>query len=140
LGAHVTIVGPPQLLPVGFEELGVRVETDLRRGLEGADVIQVLRMQKERQVHGEIASLWEYRQRWGITRQVLKEVANTAIVLHPGPQNRGVEIDSDVLDSMQAHTLDQVRYGVAVRMAALFRLIGGKDNGSELADSRRAAD
>ncbi|SMC07631.1 aspartate carbamoyltransferase [Sulfobacillus thermosulfidooxidans DSM 9293] len=125
LGARVSIVGPPSLLPSTYEELGVEVTTDLKEALEDADAIQVLRLQKERQSTGEIPSLWEYRLRWGITRKTLQYAKPDAVVLHPGPQNRGVEIDSDVLDSSRSYILQQVRNGVAVRMAALFRLLGG---------------
>ncbi|PSR29992.1 aspartate carbamoyltransferase catalytic subunit [Sulfobacillus thermosulfidooxidans] len=125
LGARVSIVGPPSLLPSTYEELGVEVTTDLKEALEDADAIQVLRLQKERQSTGEIPSLWEYRLRWGITRKTLQYAKPDAVVLHPGPQNRGVEIDSDVLDSSRSYILQQVRNGVAVRMAVLFRLLGG---------------
>ncbi|WP_053958572.1 aspartate carbamoyltransferase catalytic subunit [Sulfobacillus thermosulfidooxidans] len=125
LGARVSIVGPPSLLPSTYEELGVEVTTDLKEALADADAIQVLRLQKERQSTGEIPSLWEYRLRWGITRKTLQYAKPDAVVLHPGPQNRGVEIDSDVLDSSRSYILQQVRNGVAVRMAVLFRLLGG---------------
>ncbi len=125
LGAHVVLVGPPTVLPESYEELGVEVTTDLRRALSDADAIQVLRLQKERQNSGEIPSLWEYRLRWGITSQTVSWAKPDAVILHPGPQNRGVEIDSDILESSRSWVLRQVRNGVAVRMAVLFRLLGG---------------
>ncbi len=125
LGARVSVAGPPNLLPDTFEDLGVEVTTDLCEALQDADAVQVLRLQKERQSTGEIPSLWEYRLRWGLTKTSLKCAKPDAIVLHPGPQNRGVEIDSDILDSPRAWILQQVKNGVAVRMAVLFRLLGG---------------
>ncbi len=125
LGARIVLVGPPWLLPESYEEMGVEITTDLRRALVDADVIQVLRLQQERQNSKELPSLWEYHLRWGITRQTLSWAKPDAIVLHPGPQNRGVEIDSDILDGSRSWILRQVRNGVAVRMAVLFRLLGG---------------
>lgn len=125
LGAEVTIVGPPNLLPQG---LPVKVTTDLETGIQGADVIQVLRLQRERQTAGEVPSLREYRERWGLSMTRLNAWAPEALVMHPGPQNRGVEIDSEVLDGPQSLVLDQVRLGVAVRMAVLYRLMGGHND------------
>ncbi len=122
MGAEVTIVGPPNLLPPG---LPVKTTTDLETGIRGAHVIQVLRLQRERQAGGEIPSLREYRERWGLTQDRVDRWAPEALIMHPGPQNRGVEIDSDVLDGLQSMVLDQVRLGVAVRMAVLYRLLGG---------------
>lgn len=125
LGAQVVLIGPASLLPESYRELGVEVTTDLREGLAGVDAVQVLRLQKERQSGGEIPSQWEYRARWGLTAESLGWAKPDAVVLHPGPQNRGVEIDSDILDSERALVRQQVRNGVAVRMAVLFRLLGG---------------
>lgn len=125
LGAEVTIVGPPNLLVQG---LPAKATTDLETGIRGADVIQVLRLQRERQTGGEVPSLREYRERWGLSRTRLARWAPEALVMHPGPQNRGVEIDSDVLDGPQSVVLDQVRLGVAVRMAVLYRLLGGHND------------
>lgn len=125
LGAEVTIVGPPNLLPQG---LPVRATTDLETGIQGADVIQVLRLQRERQTAGEVPSLREYRERWGLSVARLNAWAPEALVMHPGPQNRGVEIDSEVLDGPKSLVLDQVRLGVAVRMAVLYRLLGGHND------------
>ena len=125
LGARVVLIGPASLLPESYRELGVEVTTDLKEGLAGVDAVQVLRLQKERQSGGEIPSQWEYRARWGLTAESLGWAKPDAVVLHPGPQNRGVEIDSDILDSERALVRQQVRNGVAVRMAVLFRLLGG---------------
>lgn len=126
MGARVTLVGPPNLMPDSFQGLeGIRVVHDLETGLAGAQVIQVLRLQHERQTAGQIPSLAEYRDRWGITRERLAWADEEAVVLHPGPQNRGVEIDSDVLDGPASRVLQQVTNGVAVRMAVLYRLLGG---------------
>lgn len=125
LGAQVVLIGPASLLPESYRELGVAVTTDLREGLAGVDAVQVLRLQKERQSGGEIPSQWEYRARWGLTAESLGWAKPDAVVLHPGPQNRGVEIDSEILDSERALVRQQVRNGVAVRMAVLFRLLGG---------------
>lgn len=125
LGAQVVLIGPASLLPESYRELGVEVTTDLKEGLAGVDAVQVLRLQKERQSGGEIPSQWEYRARWGLTAESLGWAKPDAVVLHPGPQNRGVEIDSDILDSERALVRQQVRNGVAVRMAVLFRLLGG---------------
>lgn len=128
LGAQVRLVGPPALMPAGWEDANVQIYDSLAEGLSGVDVIQVLRIQRERQAGGQIPSLREYRERWGITRQALEWCQPEVLVLHPGPQNRGVEIDSAVLDdSRRSAVLAQVENGVAVRMAVLYRLIGGEE-------------
>lgn len=124
LGAHVTFVGPPNLLPEGFAELGVEVTDDLSAGIAQANVIQVLRLQRERFATGELPSLQEYRDRWGITRDRLELAAEDVWIMHPGPQNRGVEIDSEVMAGRHSAILQQVENGVAVRMAVLYRLLG----------------
>ncbi|POB09305.1 MAG: aspartate carbamoyltransferase catalytic subunit [Sulfobacillus thermosulfidooxidans] len=129
LGADVVLIGPPSLMPDSFRQLShVTVTTDLKEGLQGVDAIQVLRLQKERQTGGDIPSLWEYRARWGVTAHSLQWAKPDAIILHPGPQNRGVEIDSEILDSSRSWVGRQVRNGLAVRMAVLFRLLGGAHN------------
>lgn len=128
LGAKMRLVGPPALMPAGWEQANVQIYDSLEEGLSGVDVIQVLRIQRERQAGGQIPSLREYRERWGITRQALEWCQPEVLVLHPGPQNRGVEIDSAVLDdSRRSAVLSQVENGVAVRMAVLYRLIGGEE-------------
>lgn len=125
MGADVTFVGPPNLLPGTLVGMGVHITSDLREGIEGADVIQALRIQRERQSAGEIPSLKEYRDRWGITEDSLRWAKDEVLVMHPGPQNRGVEIDSAVLDGPHCRVLQQVQNGVAIRMAVLYRLLGG---------------
>ncbi|MBX5466353.1 MAG: aspartate carbamoyltransferase catalytic subunit [Firmicutes bacterium] len=125
LGARVTLVGPPGLVSEEWREWGAEVTWDLAQGIRGAHVVQVLRIQRERQAQGLLPSWQEYRERWGITREHLGWADPNVLVLHPGPQNRGVEIDSEVLEGAQSAVLDQVRNGVAVRMAVLYRLLGG---------------
>lgn len=126
LGAHVTLVGPPNLIPDSFRHMGIAVTSDLETGIREADVIQVLRLQRERQANGEIPSLQEYYERWAITPQRLAKAKTGVKILHPGPQNRGVEIDSRVLDGPHSLVLEQVTNGVAIRMAVLYRLLGGQ--------------
>lgn len=127
MGAHVTLAGPPVLLPEGLRQERVRMTPYLDEALAGADVLQVLRIQKERESLVGMPSLEEYRARWGITREVADKLGDHVLILHPGPQNRGVEIDSDVMARAGARILDQVHNGVAVRMAVLKRLMGGAD-------------
>lgn len=125
LGAEVHLIGPPVLMPQGLAGPKVHIYQELDQGLAGANVVQVLRIQRERQQSGQIPSLKEYHDRWGITRLRLAHAEPDVLVLHPGPQNRGVEIDSDIIDGHSA-ILQQVENGVAVRMAVLYRLIGGE--------------
>jgi aspartate carbamoyltransferase catalytic subunit len=125
MGAEVTVCGPPTLIPPDIERLGVAVETDLRRAVEGADAINVLRIQKERQQRGLFPSIDEYARVWGISNDVLKFARKDCIVMHPGPMNRGIEIAQDVADGERSVILDQVTNGVAVRMAVLYLLSGG---------------
>ena len=126
MGANVLLCGPPTFIPYGVESLGVKVTYDLDEALAFADVINVLRIQKERQGKGLIPSLREYRNVYGITQQRLSKLKKTITIMHPGPINRGVEIDSDVADSEHSIILHQVLNGVAVRMSTLFLLAGGK--------------
>ena len=125
MGASVTLCAPPALLPPRIEEMGARVVTDFDEALEGADVVMMLRMQAERGAAGRFPSLREYFRLYGLTRERLARARPHAIVMHPGPMNRGVEIASDVADSDRAVILDQVANGVAVRMAVLYLLLGG---------------
>ncbi len=123
-GAEVMVCGPATLLPKYIGELGVKVETDVRKALQWCDVANVLRIQLERQ-GGDIAyfpSLREYSQEFGIDKALLDSLDKEIVVMHPGPINRGVELASDVADSEQAIILDQVQNGVAVRMAVLYLL------------------
>jgi len=125
MGARVTVCGPPTLLPPRIDEMGVAVTTDFDAALEGADVVMMLRMQLERQGHSLFPSLREYFRLYGLDAKRLSRTKGGAIVMHPGPMNRGVEIASDVADSERSVILDQVSNGVAVRMAVLYLLLGG---------------
>ena len=124
MGASVVVCGPPTLIPHDIERLGVTVETDLKKALEGADAVNVLRIQMERQKRGLFPSVDEYARVWGINRDVLKKARKECIVMHPGPMNRGIEIAQDVADGEHSVILDQVTNGVAVRMAVLYLLSG----------------
>jgi aspartate carbamoyltransferase catalytic subunit len=125
MGARVTLCGPPTLLPPRIEEMGVSVTTDFDEALEGADVVMMLRMQLERQGRSLFPSLREYFALYGLDRRRLERAKPGAIVMHPGPMNRGVEIASEIADSDRAVILEQVANGVAVRMAVLYLLLGG---------------
>lgn len=120
------LCGPPTFIPYNAESLGVKVTYDLDEALAFADVINVLRIQRERQGKGLIPSLREYRNVYGITQQRLSKLKRPITIMHPGPINRGVEIDTDVADSEHSIILHQVLNGVAVRMAVLFLLAGGR--------------
>jgi aspartate carbamoyltransferase catalytic subunit len=132
LGAHVWLAGPRTLLPEGFEkqvapaEGSVRFAGSVDEALDGADVVMMLRIQLERQSGGFFPSLREYSIHFGLNRHRLERAKKDVIVLHPGPVNRGVEIDSDVVDGPFSLILDQVNNGVAVRMAVLYLLAGGE--------------
>jgi len=124
MGAQVSVCGPRHLIPPFIQDLGVEVNCDVDAVLEWADAVNVLRIQRERMGVGLIPSVREYRNRFGITTDRLKRHKKEIVILHPGPMNRGVEIDSDVADGDQAIILDQVLNGVAVRMSVLFHLLG----------------
>lgn len=126
LGASVVLSGPPPLIPRRVEDLGVEVATRIEEALEGADVVMMLRIQLERQKGGFFPSLREYFNLYGLTRQRLARAKPEAIVMHPGPMNRGVEIASDVADGPESVILEQVANGVAVRMSVLYLLAGGR--------------
>ncbi|MBU1063757.1 aspartate carbamoyltransferase catalytic subunit [bacterium] len=126
MGANVLLCGPPTFMPYDVESLGVKVTYNLEEALEFADVINVLRIQKERQGKGLIPSMREYRNVYGITQQRLSKLKRPIMIMHPGPINRGVEIDTDVADSEHSLILHQVLNGVAVRMSILFLLAGGR--------------
>jgi len=125
LGAKVRVSGPPTLVPPGLDRLGVAVTTRIEEALEGVDVVMMLRVQKERMVHGAFPSLREYFNLYGLTQARMKLARHDAIVMHPGPMNRGVEIAAEVADGATSVILDQVTNGVAVRMAVLYLLSGG---------------
>jgi aspartate carbamoyltransferase catalytic subunit len=128
MGAEVTVAGPPTLIPKYIKEsFGVRVEYDVKKALQWCDVANVLRIQLERQNQVLFSSLREYNLAFGITRKMLDDLDKEVFIMHPGPINRGVEIDSDVADSKQSLILQQVENGVAVRMAVLYLLAGKRD-------------
>ncbi len=122
LGANVTVCGPPTLIPRYLKDLGVRMTYDVEDAIADADVIYSLRMQFERQQANFLPSIGEYVKLFGITLERLKRAKRNAIVMHPGPLNRGIEITSEVADSGQSVILGQVTNGIAVRMAVLFLL------------------
>jgi aspartate carbamoyltransferase catalytic subunit len=126
MGAEVTLCGPPTLMPRDVDQLGVTVEPRLRRAVEGADAVNVLRIQLERQKAGMFPSVDEYATMWGLNNDVLALASPDCIVMHPGPMNRGIEIAQDVADGDRAVILEQVTNGVAVRMACLYLLSGGE--------------
>jgi aspartate carbamoyltransferase catalytic subunit len=127
MGAEVTVAGPPTLIPKYMKEaFDVRVEYNLKKALEWCDVANVLRIQLERQNQVLFSSLREYSLAYGVTKKILDGLDKKIMIMHPGPINRGVELDSDVADSKQSVILQQVENGVAVRMAILYLLSGGK--------------
>lgn len=128
MGAEVTVAGPPTLIPKYIREsFNVRVEYDVKKALRWCDVANVLRIQLERQNQVLFSSLREYSLAFGINKKMLDELDKEIFIMHPGPINRGVEIDSDVADSKQSLILDQVENGVAVRMAVLYLLAGNRE-------------
>jgi aspartate carbamoyltransferase catalytic subunit len=133
LGAEVTLVAPPTLLPPSTEGWPVRVSHDLDAILPDVDVVYLLRMQQERMTEALIPSLREYTSSYGLTARRVERLDEKAIVMHPGPMNRGVEIAAGVADLPRSVVVDQVRNGVAVRMAVLFELLG---SGGELETER----
>jgi aspartate carbamoyltransferase catalytic subunit len=129
LGARVRAVGPSTLLPAGIERMGVEVFRDMKSGLKGADIVMMLRLQRERMQGGFIPSPKEYFRFFGLDEEKLSYAKLDALVLHPGPMNRGVEIDSAVADGPQSRIREQVEMGVAVRMAVLDALAQHLPNG-----------
>ncbi|MCL2548708.1 MAG: aspartate carbamoyltransferase catalytic subunit, partial [Symbiobacteriaceae bacterium] len=123
-GAEVTVCGPKTLLPVEIGSLGVQATSDTDTALRDAEIINVLRLQLERQRAGLFPSIREYHEQWGLDRRRLNLAKAGALVLHPGPMNRGVEISSEIADSDQSFIAEQVTNGVAVRMALLHLLVG----------------
>ena len=136
VGAEVAVCGPRSLLPYAIEELGVTVFDHIEEAIAWADALNVLRLQIERMTGGYIPSLREYNRVFGVTRDRLSRASRDVLILHPGPMNRGVEIDSDVADGEHSVILDQVTNGIAVRMAVLYLLAGGNP---ALAESAKAA-
>jgi aspartate carbamoyltransferase catalytic subunit len=135
MGAQVAVCGPRSLLPNAIDDFGVTVFDRVDAAIEWADALNVLRLQLERMQGGYIPSLREYNRVFGITREKLEQTKRDVLIMHPGPMNRGVEIDSDVADGPFSVILDQVTNGVAVRMAVLYLLSGGKP---ELAEKAKA--
>ena len=124
LGAKIRIIAPPTLLPTNIEQLGVKVFKSLEEGLAGVDIIMVLRIQKERMEGTFVPSEKEFFKFWGLDREKLNKAKKNALVMHPGPINRGIEIDSDVADDIsRSLILEQVKLGVAIRMAIIKELI-----------------
>ena len=133
LGAKVAVCGPRSLLPNAIDELEVEVFDRLDDAIQWADALNVLRLQLERMQGGYIPSLREYNRVFGVSRERLERAPRDVLILHPGPMNRGVEIDSDVADGPFSVILDQVTNGVAVRMAVLYLLSGGRPELAEAA-------
>jgi aspartate carbamoyltransferase catalytic subunit len=128
LGASVRVAGPRPLVPPDFRQLvdhGLKVTANIEEAIEGSDVVMILRIQRERQDAGYFPTLREYSLHYGLTNERLDRAHRDAIVLHPGPMNRGIEISSDVADSSRSVILNQVKYGVDVRMAVLYLATGG---------------
>ena len=121
---EVRVIAPRTLLPVGISQMGVQVFHDLAQGLKGVDVVIILRLQNERMRGARLPSPQEYFRYYGLTPQKLAHAKPDAIVMHPGPMNRGIEIDSAVADGQQSVILPQVTYGIAVRMAVMSMLAG----------------
>jgi aspartate carbamoyltransferase catalytic subunit len=130
LGAEVWVSGPPTLIPSGIDRLGVKVSTSVEAAVANADVIMMLRIQQERMQGAYFPSLREYFQVFGMTAERVRRAKPDVIIMHPGPMNRGVEIASDVADGPYSVILEQVANGVAVRMAVLYLLAGGVEEGS----------
>ena len=139
LGAEVAVCGPRSLLPHAIGEMGVTVFSRIEDAIEWADALNVLRLQLERMTGGYIPSLREYNRFFGVTRERLERAPRDVLILHPGPMNRGVEIDSDVADGPHSVILPQVTNGVAVRMAVLYLLSGGRPELAEAAKTGKAA-
>jgi len=133
--AEVRVIAPKTLLPTAVEKLGVHVFTDMRAGLADVDVVIMLRLQRERMTGGLISSEQEYFNLYGLTQEKLEFAKADAIVMHPGPMNRGLDIDSAVADGPRSVILPQVTYGIAVRMAIMAIIMGG----APPPDTRRSA-
>jgi aspartate carbamoyltransferase catalytic subunit len=127
MGAHVTVAGPSVMMPRDIGKMGVKVCYDIKEALKNADIVMMLRIQMERQQMSMFPSLREYAKYFGLNAEKLKLAREDVLVMHPGPINRGVEIDSDVADGPASVILEQVTNGVAVRMALLYLLAGGKE-------------
>ncbi|MDQ7994046.1 MAG: aspartate carbamoyltransferase catalytic subunit [Propionicimonas sp.] len=131
LGADVTLVAPPTLLPTGVEAWGCRVTSDFDSVLADSDVVMMLRVQRERMAGGFFPTPREYAEGYGLTLERLDRLKDGTAICHPGPMNRGVEISSEAADAVNSLVLDQVAAGVAVRMSVLYHLLGGSDEGTQ---------
>lgn len=127
LGAKIVLVGPPPLLPQEFKNFGVEIDYNFERAIEGADVVMMLRIQLERQQKNYFPSIREYRNLYALTKKRFKKTKKKAIIMHPGPINKGVELSTDMAESAESVILKQVENGIAVRMAVLYLLLGGKE-------------
>ena len=124
LGGQVRVIAPPTLIPYGIENLGVKIFHDMKEGLSDVDIIIMLRLQLERMSGSYVPSIREYFRFYGLDRNKLSYARNDALILHPGPMNRGVEIDTELADDIDRSAIfEQVQMGVAVRMACLFALL-----------------
>ncbi len=139
LGAAVAVCGPRSLLPSAIDDMGVTVFSRIEEAIEWSDALNILRLQLERMTAGYIPSLREYNRVFGVTRERLERAPRDVLILHPGPMNRGVEIDSDVADGPHSVILPQVTNGVAVRMAVLYLLSGGRPELAEAAKTGKVA-
>jgi aspartate carbamoyltransferase catalytic subunit len=133
MGAEVAVCGPKSLLPYSIADFGVTVFSRVEEAIEWAQALNILRLQLERMHAGYIPSLREYNRVFGVSRERLERATHDVLILHPGPMNRGVEIDSDVADGPHSVILNQVTNGVAVRMAVLYLLAGGRPELAEAA-------
>ncbi len=133
LGAEVRVAGPATLIPAEVEKMGVKTYNNLDKALQDVDVVNILRIQLERQASGLFPSIREYRHFYGMNKERLEEAGKDLLVMHPGPMNRGIEIDSSVADSEQSVITEQVTNGVAIRMALLYLLAGREIEDEDLA-------
>lgn len=127
MGANVTLVGPPSLVPSNMAQLGAKVDYNMDRAVKNADVIMMLRIQLERQQKNYFPSIREYRKLFSLTPKRFETAHKNAIIMHPGPINRDVEISTQLADSLKSVILKQVENGIAIRMAVLYLLLGGKE-------------
>ena len=128
MGAKVLLCAPPHLIPKYMSDFGVKITHDINEALDWADAINILRIQRERMGIGLVPSIREYRDLFGVTKERLEGLKKEIVIMHPGPINRGVEIDTYVADSDQSVILNQVLNGVAVRMSILYLLLGADIN------------
>jgi aspartate carbamoyltransferase catalytic subunit len=128
LGAKVRLVAPPTLLPYGVEDWDCEVSYDLDASLEGSDAVMMLRVQRERMNAAYFPNAHEYSNRYGLNVTRMNPLSETAVVMHPGPINRGMEISADVADSQRSVIVEQVANGVSVRMAVLYLILGGSES------------